>query len=101
MPMREGLFTEAAVVGATFAALGLGIKLLYRATGLEEDGPVEKKQVPLPVFLFATGFTGHLLWEATGGNRKFAANFAATLPPENRAEFGLELRKALIARSLE
>jgi hypothetical protein len=85
--MRKGLLTEAAIVGASFVAVGEALKFVYRKTGLDEENPAPRKEVPLPVFLFVSGAVGHLLWEATGGNRWFAKNYSATITDSERPAF--------------
>jgi hypothetical protein len=95
--MRKGVLTEAAVVGATFAALGVAIKYGYRKVGWDEENPAPRKEVPLPLFLFAAAAAGHLLWEATGGNHWFAKNYPATLPASQRDKFLVEQGDAISA----
>ncbi len=81
--MRKGILVEAAVVGASVVAVGAGLKGLYRLAGWDKDASSGEpsKQVPWPVWLFVTGATTHLVWEASGGNRYYCEK----LWPESNA----------------
>jgi hypothetical protein len=71
--MRKGFLVETLIVGASVAAVGAGLKGLYKVAGWDKDAtPSEPaQQVPWPVWLFVTGALAHVAWESSGGNKYF------------------------------
>lgn len=88
--MRNRVWTEAAIVGASLVAVSAVIMPIARHVD-------PRQKVPIPVWVFAAGAFTHLAWEALGGNRRFAVDYSRTLPANERADFFSEQSRSILA----
>jgi hypothetical protein len=88
--MRKGIPTEATIVGFSFVAVAAPLQYAAERAGLVDPPSSTSKRLGQLGLYFVAGLLGHVLWEATGGNRWFSANYPATLPEADRQPFLLE-----------
>lgn len=88
--MRDRVWTEAVVVGASLVAVSAVIMPIARRVD-------PNQKVPIPVWVFAAGALTHLVWEALGGNRRFAVDYPRTLPAGARGDFLAEQSQSILS----